>query len=458
MTLIIIQHAPSYGYAENYTAAWFANISGQVIFGIFSISHNRQMRNLILLLFLFILFSCSTDKNKINEWRGEGRTGIYDESNLLKEWPPEGPDELWSIDSLGNGFGSPVFAGEQFFITGEIDSMAVLYCFDLDGDKQWHTELGADWVVNFPGSRSAPTVASDMIYAGSGLSSLFCVDRKNGDILWSKNFGNNPDSVHGRFGHAEAALIEDEKVFWTAGRPEHNVVAINRYTGDFIWTNKGLGEAFAYNSPKLIKLSQRSIMVTFSAYHLMGFDTQSGELLWSHEQDKYAPDMKAQGYGDIHANTVLYDEGSIYYAAGAGNGGVKLELSEDGSNITEVWRNPDFDSFMGGIVKIGNYLYGSGTTKKQLKAIDASSGQLTDSLKVGSGAVIAADDMLYYYNQKGELKLLSYNEGKMQEISSFKVTKGTKEHFAHPVIYRGVLYQRRGTMLMAYDIKRPPEG
>ena len=113
---------------------------------------------------------------------------------------------------------------------------------------------------------------------------------------------------------------------------------------------------------------------------------------------------------------------------------------------------------MGGIVKIGNYLYGSGTTKKQLKAIDASSGQLTDSLKVGSGAVIAADDMLYYYNQKGELKLLSYNEGKMQEISSFKVTNGTKEHFEHPVIYRGVLYQRRGTMLMAYDIKRPPEG
>ena len=98
------------------------------------------MRNLILLLFTFVLFSCSTDKKKIYEWRGEGRTGIYNESNLLKEWPPDGPDELWAIDSLGNGFGSPVFAGEQFFISGEIDSMAVLYCFDLEGKKQWQTE------------------------------------------------------------------------------------------------------------------------------------------------------------------------------------------------------------------------------------------------------------------------------------------------------------------------------
>ena len=112
---------------------------------------------------------------------------------------------------------------------------------------------------------------------------------------------------------------------------------------------------------------------------------------------------------------------------------------------------------MGGIVKIGNYLYGSGTTKKQLKAINATTGELTDSLKVGSGAVIAADDMLYYYNQRGELKLLSYHEGKMKEVSSFKITKGTKEHFAHPVIYRGVLYQRRGNTLMAFDIKAPPK-
>lgn len=415
------------------------------------------MRSFIAFLFLLLAVSCSQKKNKVYEWRGFGRTGIYAESGLLDEWPEDGPEELWAIDSLGNGFGSPVFADAQFFITGEIDSISILHCFDLDGKKQWQTKLGEDWVANFPGSRSAPTVVGERIYAGSGFSSLFCVDRNNGDILWSKNFGNNPDSVHGRFGHAEAALVDGDKVFWTAGRPEQNVVALDRFTGEFIWTSKGLGEAYAYNSPKLIKLARRSILVTFTAYHMLGFDTETGELLWSHEQDKYTPEQKAQGYGDIHANTVLFDEGSIYYAAGAGNGGVRLDLSEDGSEITEVWRNPGFDSYMGGIVKIGNYLYGSGTRKKQLWAIDASSGLLTDSLKVGSGALIAADGMLYYYNQRGELKLLSYDEGKMQEISSFKIQKGTKEHFSHPVIHEGVLYQRRGNVLMAFNIKAPPE-
>ena len=417
----------------------------------------KPWRTISVLVWLLSLISCTSNKNKVYEWRGENRTGIYMETGLLKEWPENGPEELWTLEGIGNGFGSPVFADGQFFVTGEIDSMAVLHCFDLEGEKQWETVLGPDWVANFPGSRSAPTVVGDRVYVGSGLSSLFCVDRESGKILWSREFGPNPDSVHGRFGHAEAALVAGEKVFWTAGRPEYNVVALNRFTGEFIWTSKGLGEAFAYNSPKLIKLPIRKIMVTFSAYHLMGFDTETGALLWTHEQDKYPPEKRAEGYGDIHANTVIFDEGSIYYAAGAGNGGVRLDLSEDGTQIREVWRNQGFDSFMGGIVKIGNYLYGSGTTKKELKSIDATSGRLTDSLKVGSGAVVAADDMLYYYNQRGELKLLSYHGGKMHEISSFRITKGTKEHFAHPVIYRGVLYQRHGNALMAYDIKAPPQ-
>ena len=106
---------------------------------------------------------------------------------------------------------------------------------------------------------------------------------------------------------------------------------------------------------------------------------------------------------------------------------------------------------------IGQHLYTSGTTTQYFKSIDASTGVLTDSLKIGQGAVIAADDMLYYYNQRGQMYLISYDEGKMKELSSFKITKGTRHHFSHPVIHKGVLYQRRGEALMAYDIREQSE-
>jgi outer membrane protein assembly factor BamB len=150
---------------------------------------------------------------------------------------------------------------------------------------------------------------------------------------------------------------------------------------------------------------------------------------------------------------VVFEDGCIYYAAGDGNGGVKLKLSEDGSAIEEVWRNKGFDSYMGGIVKIDDHLYGSGTSKKYFKSINATTGELTDSLKIGWGAVIAADNMLYYYSQGGKLSLLEYKNGKLNQKSQFKITRGSKEHFAHPVIKDGILYQRHGQVLMAFDIR-----
>ncbi|MCK4747189.1 MAG: hypothetical protein KAT15_09145, partial [Bacteroidales bacterium] len=112
---------------------------------------------------------------------------------------------------------------------------------------------------------------------------------------------------------------------------EYNVVALNRFSEELIWSHAGFSERSACNPSQLIELPERSLFVTFSAYHLLGFDTQTGALLWSHEQESYPPEQRKPGYGDAHANSVLYEDGSIFYAAGDGNCGVKLDLKDDGS-------------------------------------------------------------------------------------------------------------------------------
>jgi hypothetical protein len=67
--------------------------------------------------------------------------------------------------------------------------------------------------------------------------------------------------------------------------------------------------------------------------------------------------------------------------------------------------------------------------------------------------VIFADGMLYCYTQTGKMNLVKPNPEKFELISSFEVTLGTEQHWAHPVIYDGVLYIRHGNALMAYKIK-----
>jgi outer membrane protein assembly factor BamB len=410
------------------------------------------MKNILLLSLLVIILTSSTGSTTIYEWRGVDRAGIYKESNLLKTWPAEGPKELWSVSNIGNGFVSPVFAKENFYITGEIDSMEILFSFNLKGEKQWQTNLGKEWMKSFPGSRSAPTVVDNLIYVGTGLGNLFCVNRADGKIIWKKDLIADFNGALPLHGHSESPVVDGEKIFWTTGGKDYNIVALNRFTGRLIWSNKGFGERSAYNSPKLIELASRKILVTFSAYHLMGFDTKTGNLLWSQEQDNYEPEKRTPGNGDTHSNTVLYEKGFIYYTAGDGNCSVKLKLSDDGSSITQIWRNKRFDSYMGGVVKIGDYIYGCGTVKPDLRAINATTGELTDSVRIGSGAIISADNMLYYYTQKGDMMLLSYNQGKIEKVSSFRIKEGTLQHFSHPVIHDGVLYQRHGNTIMAFEI------
>jgi len=191
---------------------------------------NRKLLFLIVPLFLSLV----ADAQNIYQWRGKDRLGIFDESNLLKEWPAEGPTEIWSIDNIGNGFVSPVFTEKNFFITGETDSILILYCYDLQGKKEWQTTLGREWMRSYPGSRSIPTIVDDLIYVGSGLGNLYCVKRDNGALVWSKDLVKDLDGILPLHGHSEAALIDGKKVFWTVGGKVNNVVALDRFSGKII--------------------------------------------------------------------------------------------------------------------------------------------------------------------------------------------------------------------------------
>ena len=77
----------------------------------------------------------------------------------------------------------------------------------------------------------------------------------------------------------------------------------------------------------------------------------------------------------------------------------------------------------------------------------------TDWGNLGKGCVIAADGMVYIYEEKrGTLGLLKPGD-KFDVVSSFQVKFGNKEHWAHPTICDGILYVRRGDGLAAFDIK-----
>src|ERR1035437_3106027 len=412
------------------------------------------MKKLFVLLVILLQIGFNVTAQTIVQWRGTDRNGMYNESNLLKSWPAEGPKLLWTNENVGNGFGSMAITSDRIYITGEKDTIGYLSALDLKGNLLWKSDYGKEWVKTFPGSRSTPTVVGDLIYVCSGLGNISCFDAKTGTRKW---FVDKIKDLHGRpllHGHSESPLVDGDRVFVTPGGKDTNFVALNRFTGKIIWISKGKSDRPGYNSPLLIKLPQRNIVVTLTAYNLIGFDSKTGEILWSQEQDNTPLAERNPGYGDTHANTAWYENGFLYYFAGDGNCAVKLSLSPDGKQIKQIWRNKTIDNFMGGFIKLGDKIYTCTSGRKDFKTLDANSGTVLDSLKVGVGTMIYADKMLYYYNQKGEVNLIKTGRVKAELVSTFKITKAKIEHFSHPVINNGVFYLRHGSVLMAYDIKK----
>lgn len=402
------------------------------------------MKTLLFFLLALLAFAFTRKEPQIDEWRGPGRSGVYNESGLLKQWPVGGPKLLWAADSIGRGYGSPVIAGDQLFINGEKDSTTYLMSFDLNGKLKWKAAYGREWVKNFPGARSTPTVVDDLVYVSSGKGDIACVKKADGSKVWSLNMINDLGGTINMFGYSQSLLVNGDLVYCQPGGKENNVVALNRFTGKLVWSQKGNSEVEAYGSPIIYKRGNRDLLLTFSELAFLGMDGKSGELMFISKMDTA---------GNLHGNIPILDGDDLYYTEGDGNRTVKYKLAADGSSVTEVWRNRDFDNIMGGVVRLGDKIYGTAHRQMYLKCLDMKTGHVTDSLKMFRGSTVAADGMLYVYTEKGDVNLVNPNAEKMQVVSTFKITKGTKEHFAHPVIHNGILYIRHGETLLAYAVK-----
>ncbi|MBA4323029.1 MAG: hypothetical protein C0408_09460, partial [Odoribacter sp.] len=86
------------------------------------------------------------------EWRGPGRSGIFNETGLLKKWPAGGPALLWEAEKLGDGYSSATVTDDEVYVTGRKDSSDVLTALTPEGKKKWETVYGKAWVANHTGS------------------------------------------------------------------------------------------------------------------------------------------------------------------------------------------------------------------------------------------------------------------------------------------------------------------
>lgn len=411
------------------------------------------MKNLPIFLSLAVLGMLQGCKSEVYQWRGSDRSGIFQETGLMDAWPGNGLQPEWVYEGIGKGFAAPVVTGDKVFVNGESEGTSFLFAFDLDGNPLWKSPngnefLGEGFSSTYPGARSTPTVLGNLVYATSGTGRIGCFDTSTGAEVWAVHMVDDLGGRVEEFGYTESLAVDRERIYCIPGGTETNMAALDRFSGQTVWTSELLRDTFAYGSPVLADLPGGRILVATYRHHLVTVDPGSGELLASYPLEGFE-------YDGEHCNTPVFSDGYLYFVGNdeTGQGAIRLELAADGRGIREVWRNPEVMNNFGGLVVVDHHLY---TTLKgnRLVCLEPESGSIVDSTRVAAGGLVYADQKFICYGNNGTISLVGGVPGKLEAAGTLKVTEGTGQHFSHPVLASGKMYIRHGNALMAYRIKQ----
>lgn len=391
-------------------------------------------------------------------WRGPNNDGISQEKGLLAKWPAEGPPLLWKASGLGAGYSSVSVADGKILTMGGGDGTS-LTCRDAkDGAEIWTTKIGGGGDPN-----CTPTVDGDLVFGVSKDGDLACCKTADGELVWSKNFGRDFDGkMESGWGFSESPLVDGDLLICTPGGQDAMLAALDKRTGEVVWTTKMPQEAgrkgndgAGYSSIVIGNCAGVKQYITLVGRGVIGVDAKSGELLWGYNQ-------VANGTANIPTPIVKGD--FVFCSSGYGDGGTALlRISKQGKGLSaeEVYFRDasTLQNHHGGMILIGDYVYmGNGHNQGFPVCIELKTGKAKWGPERGPGAESAAiayaDGNLYFRYQDGTMALIEATPKAYKLKGKFKLATHNGQSWPHPVIAGGKLYLRDQNDLLCYDLRK----
>ena len=401
------------------------------------------------------------------QFRGPNRDDHSPDKGLRKEWPKDGPPVVWKATGLGAGFSTVSVAGGRIFTMGDRDTREdgkkAKACFVIalglaDGKELWSARVGAAG-GNIAGPRCTPTVDGDQVYALGQFGDLVCLEAATGKERWRKNLPKDFKGGCGGWNYTESPLVDGDRLVCTPGGKEHTIAAVDKTTGALVPGWKGAvpgGSEAGYSSIVISYGAGRRQYVQLLAAGVVGVDAADGTYLWRY-------DKLAHNTANIPTPIVRGD--FVFCCAGYGKGGALLKLvaADGGVQAREVYYNKELRNKHGGVVLVGDYLYGDRDDSGNPFCADVNDGKVATGWQArprkqggGSVAVTYADGRLYFRYDNGWVALVEADPSGYRETGAFKIPNSTHQSWPHPVVVGGRLYLRERDTLWCYDVTPHP--
>jgi outer membrane protein assembly factor BamB len=390
------------------------------------------------------------------QWRGPNRDGVSPETGLLKEWPTDGPKQLWQVKGVGSGMGSVSIGGGKIFVLGKRKEGVCITALDAATQKEaWFALVSAKGDAN-----GAPTFDGERVYAVSKDGQMLCCDAATGKELWHKDYATDfGGKMMSGWGYSESPLVDGDAVIVVPGANDAMMVALNKKTGDVLWKSalpadvgtRGKDGA-GYTGAIISNGGGVKQYLTLAGRGLISVRASDGKTLWTYN---------AVANGTANIPTPLAWDDYVFTSSGYGTGAALLELKKDGDGVKAdekyFLKATEFQNHHGGMVRLGDYIYaGKGHNNGFPTCVEWKTGKIVweQSERPGkeSAAVIAADGELYFRWQDGIMGLIDATPAGYRLKGSFKLPVIQGQSWPHPAIHDKKLYVRVQDTLLCFDV------
>jgi len=271
---------------------------------------SRTAELLLTVLWLVVLVSARpVCADNWPQFRGPGGSGVSTDD---AELPADiGPDKhvLWKTP-LAKGHSSPVVFGNRIYLTAFRNRKLLTLALDAEtGKVLWEQESQYDKLESFhrigsPATSSAATDGEVVIsFFGSCGMNAFTPD---GKLLWHKPMG----PFNNQFGATSSPVLTGDRIVTIQDHDTGSFLAVlDKHTGKELWRQERPNMRRNYGSPVIWTVGGRKQVVIAGTAHLMGYDLQTGKLLWT-----------VQGLCRVVSNTPVVGEDGRLYVASTGGG------------------------------------------------------------------------------------------------------------------------------------------
>ncbi|MBN1845681.1 MAG: PQQ-like beta-propeller repeat protein, partial [Sedimentisphaerales bacterium] len=370
------------------------------------------------------------------QYLGPDRNSISPEKGMLRSWPENGPEVLWTV-KVGIGYGGPVVKDGKVYLLDRDDKVGDnLRCLDLSNGKElWNFAYDAPGRVMFPGSRSVPIVDGHRVYSCGPYGDLYCIDVNTHQPVWNKNvwkdFGGDRIPI---WAITQCPLIYGDLLILASQAPDAGVVAYDKLTGDVKWKTPNLGNE-SYASPSVVTIDGEDhiVMVISSTNpfghrelpqtlgNVVGIEPLTGQILWKY--DKWRCHISVPSAVDAGDDKVLVVGG---YELGATM--LKVEKKADGSyGATELFTTEEYGDQTKPPILYKGYFYAQYGTNSRRDGLVCMSmdGKIMWKTKrdpdFNKGSMILADGLILATDGRKTLYLIEPDPSGFKPLASAEV-------------------------------------